>query len=112
MVRSPTETGGEKRTIELPQSEPTMRTDAAIERWPIGPTGEARRTAFKVRSAPTLPVRPGRGIPFETSVMRERMPAGAAAGSDKSESRSDDFCLYGLDRRTWLNDGWSHCDQV
>ena len=99
MVRSPTETGGETRTVDLPKSEPTLRTDAAIERWPIGPTGEARCTAFKVRSAPTLPVPPGCGIRFETTVMRERMPTGAGAGSDKSESCSDDFRRRALDRR-------------
>jgi len=99
MVRSPTETGGEKRTVKLPESEPTMRTYAAIERWPIGPTGEARRTAFKVRSAPTLPVRPGGGIRFETTVMLERMPNRGGEGGGKSESRSDDFRRRLFDRR-------------
>ena len=93
MVRSPTETGGETRTVDLPKSESTLRTDAAIERWPIGPTGEARRTAFKIRSTPTLPVPPGCEIRFAMAGMSERMPTGAGAGSDKSESRSEDFSL-------------------
>ena len=94
MVRSPTETGGERRTVDLPRSVSTLRTDAAIERWPFGPTGEARCTTFKIRSAPTLPVPPGCEIRFAMTVMSERMPTGAGAGSDKSKSRSDDFRSY------------------
>ncbi len=92
MVRSPTETGGETHTVDLLKRESTLRTDATIERWPIGPTGVvARCTAFEVRSAPTLPVHPGREIRFEATVMCRRMPTGADVGSDKSESRSVDF---------------------
>jgi hypothetical protein len=91
----------------------TLRqTDAAIERWPIGPTGEARCTAFKVRSAPTLPVPPGCGIRFDTIVMPERMPTGVGAGSDKSEPRSDDFRRRVLDRRGRVDNWWPQCGQV
>ena len=101
MVRSPTETGGETRTVDLPKSESTLRTDAAIERWPIGPTGEARRTAFKVRSAPTLPVPPGCEIRFATTVMRERMPSGCRRRQRQIRIALDDFRrANGLDRRS------------
>ena len=47
MVRSPIETGGETRAVDLLKSESTLRTDAAIERWPIGPTGEGPLHCFQ-----------------------------------------------------------------
>jgi hypothetical protein len=111
MVRSPTETGGETRTVDLPKSEPTLRTDATIERSPIGPTGEARCTAFKVRSAPTLPVPPGCGIRFEPIVMRERMPT--RAGREQRQIRiAFERLSRVLDLRTRVSNCWSQCDQV
>ena len=61
-----------------------MRTSAAIERWPIGPTGEARCTAFTVRSAPTLPVHPGCEIRWAMTRMRESLLTWVARGTEKS----------------------------
>lgn len=84
MVLRPTETGGEVRAIELAKSEPTVRTSAAIERWPIGPTGEARRTAFTVRSASTLPVHPGCEIRWALTRMQESLRTWVARSTGKS----------------------------
>jgi hypothetical protein len=84
MVLRPTETGGDARVIELATSEPTVRTRAAIGRWPIGPTGEARCTAFTVRSAPTLPVHPGCEIRVSVDAHAGSLPTWVARSTEKS----------------------------
>jgi hypothetical protein len=88
MVRSPTETGGEVRDIELPKSELALREDAAAERQPIGSTDESVRcAAFTIRSAPTVPVLPGCEIQLASMAMHGSMPELAGANSGKIKSR-------------------------
>jgi hypothetical protein len=88
MVRSPTETGGVVRDIELPKSELTLHDDAAAERRPFGSTDEGVRcAAFTIRSAPTLPVPPGCEIRLASMAMQGTMPQVIDAGSGKFKSR-------------------------
>jgi hypothetical protein len=92
MVRSPTETGGEARDVELPQSELGLREDATAERRPIGSTDESVRcAAFTIRSAPTLPVPPGCEIRVASLAMRGSMPSRVCTRSRKIESRREWF---------------------
>ena len=90
MARSPTETGEEARDVELARSEPTVRKDAAIERWPIEPTDRVRCAACTVRSA-KVPVLPGCEILVLDRVMRVSMPPGARGCSAKKETGAQVF---------------------
>jgi hypothetical protein len=88
MVRSPTETGGEVRDVELRKSELALREDATAERRPIGSTDEGVRcAAFTIRSAPRLPVPPGCEIRVASMAMQGTMPELVGASSGKMKSR-------------------------
>lgn len=71
MALRPTETGGERRSIELRREWIALRKVATAERRPIGSTDEnARGAAGTIRSA-RVPVLPGCEILEATRVMTE-----------------------------------------
>jgi hypothetical protein len=89
MVRSPTETGEKKCSIELPVGESTLHEITTIERWPIGSRDNiAPCTAFTIRSAPRLPVLPGREILVTVEVIAGRMANAHAPRTRKTKTDS------------------------
>jgi hypothetical protein len=91
MVRSPTETGGERRSIELQTEWIALREVAAAERRPIGLTDEnVRGAALTIRSA-RLPVLPGCDIPLVVVTMPVSMPRRVGGGSKKRKPSCEQF---------------------